>query len=130
MLRVRAVRSQPAPLSGVHQATIDMQVLGRGEPDRNLCRQVSVHTTMPNPSWMAVKAVLSNAHRVGAARNPGRARKTSTKPTSDMQPHAMSAQVRLRDPSPYFRHTNTRSPAFVGPLGTCQALSSILAPPC
>jgi hypothetical protein len=75
------------------------------------------------------EAVLSILHRVGAARNPGRARKTSTKPTLDMQPHAMSAQVRCDSILIPVMRTGVRPPSSdrAGARERWNVLSIILA---
>ncbi|KAH4599445.1 hypothetical protein HBH82_204640 [Parastagonospora nodorum] len=71
-----------------------MQVFRDRELDRILIRQVSV----PITTVMDGKQAIAKHRRVGAARNPGRSRKTSTKPTLETQPHAMPAQVNVQVP--------------------------------
>ena len=97
-LTLRAVRPQPASLSGVHQATISMQVLGNCQFDCDKCRWVS---RSPHSLYESCILLLSNPHSVGATRNSGRSRKQQQKPTqlqlgSDTQPHPLPVQVIVR----------------------------------
>ena len=83
---------------GLPQATVDMQILGDCEPDCNICRQVS-SSACTWPWYCQASMPLSNQYRVGAARNTGRSRKQSRKPTlgNESQPQPLGLPIQVVD---------------------------------